>query len=458
MVVRSHRHPILGRFPDEVSACNKWRIKGLSSPVVPPTLSQVQHGELTSARPYSDGSTGRSNARSVNIALINVRFSPNLGDGLLSECLEGELRRHLPESSFVTVDLAGRTEYSTGSRLRRPLMKLLMLAPGPLRRLVVRQVFNRLIKRLAFSEALEGCHAAVLGGGNLLADADLNFPLKIAHAAQSLRKSSTNGLPFVIYAVGASRNWSVEGSGLFRQVLAMPSLISIAVRDELSRKALLAQAPDQLRDREIRLVRDPGLLAARHFSVERGIGARPIGICITDPLALRYHGGKVDTHALIQWFEELVAALVTAGHDILLFTNGSPEDRHCLDRHTEQWQRVDPVRVRVAPPAADPAGLMQIVAGCSLVIAHRMHACIAAHSLGIPTIGLRWDAKLDAFFDLASRSEYLHTAGTSRIEDVVISAKQTLIEGVDQVAQAELIAEAVNDVAVLARTLREVAT
>ena len=44
----------------------------------------------------------------MKIALLNVKFSPNLGDGLLSECLERELAHALPGVEVVAIDLAGR--------------------------------------------------------------------------------------------------------------------------------------------------------------------------------------------------------------------------------------------------------------------------------------------------------------------------------------------------------------
>jgi hypothetical protein len=58
----------------------------------------------------------------------------------------------------------------------------------------------------------------------------------------------------------------------------------------------------------------------------------------------------------------------------------------------------------VAAPFATPADLAVFVAGCDLIIAHRMHACIAAHSFAVPTIGLTWDEKLTSFFALAGRA------------------------------------------------------
>lgn len=46
------------------------------------------------------------------VALINVRFSPNLGDGLLAECLHDRLQAHLPNFKFLSLDLTGSSHFS----------------------------------------------------------------------------------------------------------------------------------------------------------------------------------------------------------------------------------------------------------------------------------------------------------------------------------------------------------
>lgn len=392
----------------------------------------------------------------MKVALINVRFSPNLGDGLLSECLEAELARRIPGASFVSIDLAGRTNYGQGSSWRKLALRLLMRMPACVRRRLARIALLRLAKRLEprFSQALGDCDVAILGGGNLLSDADLNFPVKVATALGAAGAR----LPVAVFAVGVSRNWSEEGTRLFRKALTGARLVHVSVRDRLSHDALLGQLPG-IGTGEVDIVSDPGLLASRHFPAAQGGGEqggdeRPVGICITHPLALRYHGGSGGSGVIAHWFGELIGQLVGAGRRIRLFTNGSPEDASFLAAHAPGWRGRHAASVEVAPPAGTPAGLVEIISGCSLVIAHRLHACIAAHSFAIPTIGLRWDPKLDAFFVAAGRGDRLFTAGADDVATVVASAGEALAEGVDPRDHAALLNSAADDVARLAARLR----
>lgn len=387
----------------------------------------------------------------MKIALINVRFSPNFGDGLLAECLEAELAREMPEASFVSVDLAGRTGYGHGPRWRRMAMQTLMAAPAPLRRVASRFALQHISAKLeqGFARALADCDAAVLGGGNLLADIDLNFPVKISKALAAYGGDR----PVAIFAVGVSHNWSAEGASLFRTAFDQARLVHVSVRDGNSHRALQAQAP-QLQGHEIAVVRDPGLLAAHNYAARPAGHDRVIGLCVTDPLALRYHGGTANSDAVRDWFGGIAAQLAAAGHRVTLFTNGGQEDRHFLASNAAAWCAPYPHRITVAPEPERPADLVGTIAGCALVIAHRMHACIAAHSFGVPTIGLRWDPKLEAFFAIADRSDYLFTAGEDPVEQVVASAEQALADGIDRDAHTALLAHARGDVATLAAKLR----
>ena len=176
------------------------------------------------------------------IALLNVKYSPNLGDGLLSECLEAELARSFagiaPGTQVFSIDLAGRRAYPPIAPSQRARMIALLEAlPGALRKHVTKLALTALVRvRLGrhVRARLAGCDAVVLGGGNLLTDADLNFPMKIAGA---LAQAAALHLPVAVYGVGANRQWSDEGRRLFGRALAQARLSHATVRDARSQAA-----------------------------------------------------------------------------------------------------------------------------------------------------------------------------------------------------------------------------
>lgn len=386
----------------------------------------------------------------MKVALFNVKYSPNLGDGLLSECTELEL--HRAGIDAVSIDLAGRTGYAPGNASRGRMLAVLEGMPAPLRRVATRTILSALAAirlRPAFRRQLVDCDAVVVGGGNLFSDSDLNFPVKI-HAALS----EAVNLPAAVFAVGVARNWSATGRRLFADGLRNATMVYATVRDERSREIWDDLLPAPIP--RAGLVRDPGLLASRHYP--RGPASadhRSVGLCITDPLALRYHGHDTDAGDMAHWYGGVATALAQAGWTVGLFTNGSPEDRAYLNRNAADWiAAAAPTHITRIADFATPGDLATFISSCDLMVAHRMHACIAAHSFAVPTILLKWDPKLESFAEIAGRSAYFVDPATitpTALAELAARAEQA---GVDRAACTALIDAAASDVAALARALR----
>jgi polysaccharide pyruvyl transferase WcaK-like protein len=400
----------------------------------------------------------------MNIALLNVKFSPNLGDGLLSECLERELAVALPDAHVVSIDLAGRRHYrGHGPSRRGRVIALLEALPRWARRRAVRLALALLVRfrlRRHVRERLRGIDFVVVGGGNLLSDTDLNFPMKLAGALSEVARAH---LPVAVHAVGVNPRWSRAGQHLFVRALCAAPLIAANVRDARSQAAWRALLePHGLP--AAGLAGDPGLLAACHFPPppprhERpaiGYGAR-IGLCVTSPLAVRYHASQPSPAVdFAVWYAVAAHALAAAGLRVVLFTNGSPEDRAFLARHGAAWTEslpADEARITIAPAFATPAELVGFIAGCDAVIAHRMHACIVAHAFAIPAIGLKWDVKLESFFALAGRAAFIADCAELDAATLVALTSRALNHGVDRERLDRLIADTRADVARLAATI-----
>jgi polysaccharide pyruvyl transferase WcaK-like protein len=400
----------------------------------------------------------------MKIALLNVKFSPNLGDGLLSECLERELAVALPGAEVVSIDLAGRRQYrGHGPSRRGRVIALLEALPRWARRRAVRIALTLLVRfrlRRHVRERLHGVDAVVVGGGNLLSDTDLNFPMKLAGALGEVARA---GLPVAVHAVGVNRRWSRAGHQLFVRALCAAPLITATVRDRRSQRAW----HDLLEPHGLPtagLAGDPGLLACCHFDPpRREFGDREstpplVGLCITSPLAVRYHASRPPpTVDFDTWYVSAARALTAAGLRVVLFTNGSPEDRAFLSRHAAQWCAAPPASsgndappVTLAPAFATPAELVEFIAGCDVIIAHRMHACIVAHSFAIPAIGLKWDVKLESFFALAGREAFIADCADLDPPTLTALTSRALAAGVDRAALDRLIAMTRADIARLA--------
>lgn len=389
----------------------------------------------------------------MKVALLNVKFSPNLGDGLLSECLEGALEDSGHQITARSIDLAGRTAFSGGSAFRGPMLSVMQRLPTMVRSPLTYLMLSALVRyrlRRVYARQLTDADAVVLGGGNLIADSDLNFPIKIAGA---LHEAEHRNLPVAVFGVGVGDSWSRIGKAVFRHAFATARLIDVKVRDRRS-QYIWNTVFDSDEIPAGGLVRDPGLLAAARYGVAAPTQGGPIGLCLTHPVLLRYHATDDQVHGDIEtWFGLFAQALVAAGHRVVLFTNGSPEDRRLRDAIGPKLVAESDGAISCAPDFATPGELVHFIAACSLVVAHRMHACIAAHAVGVPTIGLSWDPKLDSFFALAGRGSFMATPNKMPLDAIMALAERALREPMDEAARTALIAQSRADVDRLAALL-----
>lgn len=379
---------------------------------------------------------------------FNVKFSPNLGDGLLSECLEQALIEHGADPRTCSTDLAARTQYGDAMAGRGAIMKVLDALPVPLRKLAVRvplALHGQMKWRPHYAAALESADAVSLGGGNLLSDLDLNFPTKISLAFAEAHKRD---VPMAIYACGVGSGWSKAGLRLARKAFAYPQVRAVFVRDEAS-KALFDGMFAEASGHHAQVVRDPGLLAARYFpAAPKQEGARPVaGLNVMSHIAIRYHADNAPSlDQLTHFYVEVARGLIAAGYEVRAFTNGSPEDVTYLEELRPHLQALGGAEDIAFLTQRDPAELCAHISAFDVLVAYRMHAIIAGYSYGVPVIALKWDHKLDSFMQSVGLGDnLLDVAGTSAAECVERALKAHK-EGLPQDKHAAVLAEAYADV------------
>ena len=341
----------------------------------------------------------------MKIVTFNVKYSPNLGDGVIAECLEAELGRRLPDVSIEALDLAGRTDRDGRARSGRRVLvlKALQMMPAILRDVLVEAVLRLQMRRkcrLAWREALRDADLAIVGGGQLIQDGDLNFPVKLSIVAAECKR---NHVPIALFGLGVAESRSGRGAALISSLLHADQLVFAGARD--------GDSANRLRQRRVKgvvVTPDPGLMASQVWpSGVRRQRKRPlVGVGITHPVILQHHGeGKSDDATIIDLYRSLIRRLLASGYDVACFSNGAREDQACLDRVVGSFRDDD--GLTRAPDCRTPRELAELVGSFEAVIAHRLHACILAYSYRVVHVGLSWDPKLAAFFANVGRSRYL---------------------------------------------------
>jgi polysaccharide pyruvyl transferase WcaK-like protein len=385
------------------------------------------------------------------IRCFNVKYSPNLGDGLLSECLEYALIDLGANPATDSIDLAARRKYGDAMVGRNSIMKLLDLMPSALRRVAVRAPLAMQAKtnwRPHYAARLEGADGVVLGGGNLISDLDLNFPTKLTIAIDEAAKRN---LPTAFYACGVASGWSATGLRWCRKSFARPHMKAVFVRDADS-KVLWDEMFAGDTGHVAQVVRDPGLLAARYFpAAPKPASERPVaGLNVMSHIAIRYHAEGAPSEARLgDWYVEVAQRLIAEGYQVRAFTNGSPEDKQYAATLHERLRALGPDQDITFLEQRDPAGLCAHISQFDVLIAYRMHAIIAAYSYGIPAVALKWDRKLDSFMRSVGRGDFLFDVAQASAADCVAKAMQAHREGLPADQHAAVLDEAKADVAKL---------
>jgi polysaccharide pyruvyl transferase WcaK-like protein len=377
----------------------------------------------------------------MRIAVFNARYSANLGDGILARCLDEELLRQKAE--VLPCDLAGRTTWGEGASRRKHTLAVLDCMPSSLRRRAIefalgREVRNNLQPR--WREMLPSADAVLAGGGQLLADIDLNFPLKLNGLCEELSRA---GKSWGLFAAGASAHWSRRGRELFVQAFMRARPSFVLVRDEASRRiAVELLAPCGLP--AIRVCPDPAVLSHLGFPAPpREPRSRPVlGINLAAPSEIQLHtGAALRPPEFLRWFAELARLALEAGYEVRLFTNGNLADDESLRVLERRWPAATP-QPCFLPRPLEPQALASAIAGCDVVIGHRLHLHIPAFSYRIPSAGILWEEKMRSFFLATGREKYLLDQRTRSPREAWALLQQAQSEGVDEAMWRSVVASA----------------
>lgn len=348
--------------------------------------------------------------------------------------------------------VAGETESGAAKAIfyhcPAPLRPLLMLAAWPV-------LFRPRIVRAWRAIEPGGPFDLIFGGGQMLSDLALNFPLKFGLTARLAAKRQAR---IAVNAVGVSPRWSRTATAMFVRALTHPSMRSISVRDEQSHASLTRHAPGV--GARCRITVDPGVWAGEVYGLEATPlpedGRLTIGLGVSDPSELAAYARNPDMFgpkAMLAYWTDLATCLAGQGHRPVLFTNGSEEDEAFLDQVAAALQPLAPAWKRLPRPMV-PSELADRMRGLHALISHRLHANIIAFSAGIPSVPLVWDGKVRAFAAVSGRDRWCLGEGATATESAALVI-EAAAAGVDPEQRRALKARARNDVQSLLVTLHQ---
>ena len=422
----------------------------------PPEKRKSHHGLI----PHFTASAG---GRPLRIALFGLVKSDNLGEEFIARSLEYLIERECrvhgltAPVEFTEIDLLGRNDVTvpaTGKiqnhrlnywgyrvvwlpldfamrivkRLSRHIRWL------PLRNLVTR--FARLIYwcnpnlgprlRSYFLSKLRGADFIVVDGAGLLEYAYNEYQEPLLLVADCAKRQ---GLDVVYNAIGRAGKVNEKDfrCSILKRALQADCVKYVSARDSVETVQLCAGAKHR-----VKLLADAAFWMKDVFSVPV-VERRKIGIGIIRGNALRGYGFKFDEEDWIRLFSGIAREFEKRGFAFEFFTNGLNGDIVLGKKILARMGLPDEFLV---PQPTEGHVLYETINGYAGIITCRMHSAIAAFTLGVPSLILSWNDKVDKLMAIVGCPERVVKASEFDAETVVERFEAILKKGVDP-AQVE---------------------
>lgn len=361
------------------------------------------------------------------IVLLSAIYSDNLGDGVLALASENIVSRNIRKDKLIHLDISGRDGFAsikTGGQTTHKLKQVFLQLPNIFKYLATTLgwicIFKPRLKRKLKQLSPHEIDQLIVSGGQLISDVYWNFPLKLSYI---VKWAERNDVRVSFLAVGVAAKYSLIGRMLLKKALTSKCVDMVGTRDKNSIANLL-----EYFDINGVLVPDPGLWISNLYPrISKSPGSR-IGVGVSSPSELELHAnlaGSFSEHT--DFWIKFINEIKKLGHTPALFTNGSSDDEQFkkhLIRTLKDLQADNGIEVIPAPDT--PKTLSQTISSFDALISHRLHASIIAHSYGLPTIGLKWDSKLLAYYKMIESEQFCMSMSSvsKTVDTLLISIKQ----------------------------------
>jgi polysaccharide pyruvyl transferase WcaK-like protein len=362
--------------------------------------------------------------RLKKVVIAGEIWSPNLGDGIIADSMQFLLKEVQHDLQVRLLDISGRDAMSPVLPQKVSFAKQFMQSKSILRIFlnVLRWRVRKKQYLSSWTSIISEADAVIIGGGQLLMDNALDFPLKI-NAVSWLAHSFGKTTHFVSCGVG--KKWSFGASQLFRNAIRGSS--SISVRDTISAQRLQRLLPGT----QVRLSADPALWAADVYGQNNNTSPNLVGLGIISVDLINRHRrrAKLSLEDLTRFWLEVASRLHHRGVKFELFTNGSTDDYE-FARHVsnEIADRLSIPCALVGRPTT-ASELARTISRYKAVVASRLHAHILATSYLVPSVALVWDDKVHGFFKDTGREDLAYDDFSVSTADAVVASLINIMGG-----------------------------
>ncbi len=384
------------------------------------------------------------------VAVIGEIYSPNLGDGVIADSMTMLVAR--AGVDVIHVDLSGKSSWTDtfhpqSARISPALHRAMRLViPQQLRgRLREREWLKNNHHNLAnrVAEYSKGCDAAILGGGQLLHDNTLRFPMKIRSATAGLRESGISRI--AILGCGVGYEWSTRAKQILNEALDPLEVLWVGVRDPASLQVINRVLPTYT-DRS-HWSTDVAIWCDEVYNqtpAELNADRTHVGIGIINPndaLGTFLADDDPKVLKLIDQWHKVVSGLVARGHRVTLFSNGDPNDHALAERIAQECKNAE---LNARPTR--PAELVEQISQFGSIIAHRLHALIISYALRVPALPLVWDKKVQGFSKITDREDIYLARENQSASNILMNHERLLSKDFNDDTRIKLREQTASDI------------
>jgi polysaccharide pyruvyl transferase WcaK-like protein len=395
----------------------------------------------------------------VKIAICGLVKSENLGEMFIARSLEYLISDGLQQAEpgikieYVEVDLLGRNDtifeiddarerrlrnYHQYSEKGRFTEKVFLYLQRKGRETASKSVQNLISstrhliwkfgrnyrKRLVsyFDLKLEGVDYIVIDGAGLLEYSYNEYHWSLLLISEYAER---HGLEVVYNAIGRAGAFDERdfGSKILKRALRSPAVKYVSARDNVDTVQACA-GPGH----EVKLLADSAFWMKEAYGIDTDVERKKIGIGLIRGNSLQGYGVSFGAKQWVILFAGIAMTLRERGYDFEFFTNGLPGDVKLGKRVLKRLNLPDSYLV---DRPVDDTVLCETINGYEALITCRMHSSIAAFTMGVPSVILSWNDKVEKLMAIIGYPERAIQQKDFRPDLIVDRMEEAKGQGID---------------------------
>lgn len=395
----------------------------------------------------------------MKIAMCGLVKSENLGEMFIARSLEYLITDGLEQAEpgieveYVEVDLLGRNDtieeiadarerrlrnyygYSEKGRFtekvflslqqrgRKAKSKAMQNAISRTRHLIwtLGRNYRRRLESY-FAMKFEGVDYIVIDGAGLLEYSYNEYHWSLLLVSEYAEK---HGLEVVYNAIGRAGAFDERdfGSKILKRAIQSPAVKYVSARDNVDAVQACAGPGHQ-----VKLLADSAFWMKEAFEVDTSVPRTKIGIGLIRGNSLEGYGVDFGSKQWVSLFADIARTLEDRGYEFEFFTNGLPGDVKLGER---VLRRMKLDRSYLVERPVDEDVLVNTINGYRALITCRMHSSIAAFTMGVPSVILSWNDKVEKLMEIVGYPERAIKRTAFRAHGIVDAMELALSQGID---------------------------